>query len=77
MLELVLTIDVGDLANEALKIEASKNDTVLEIKNKVIKKLGLNNYKKRLVLGEKKLLDFNTLMDCNIVSNVDLKLVDV
>lgn len=75
MLELMLTV-YYDEKSEPIKIECDKNDTVLEIKNKIIKTLGQDNYKKRLTLGSKKLLDFNTLMDCNIVSDAELKLID-
>jgi len=75
MLELVLTV-YYDGSDEPIKIECDKNDTILEVKNKIIKKLGLDNYKMRLMLGSKKLLDFNTMMDCNIVSDADLRLVD-
>jgi len=39
MLELMLTV-YYDEKSEPIKIECDKNDTVLEIKNKIIKTLG-------------------------------------
>jgi hypothetical protein len=75
MLPIVLTIDCGPEVG-VLKIDAFDSDSILEIKNKAVIMGGIGDFTKRLTLAGKKLLNFCTLADLAITTNVDLVMVD-
>lgn len=60
-----------------LALNAKQEDTVMEIKNQVLGKIGIEGSGKRLKSGEKLLVNFRTLGDCMIESGTLLHLVDL